>query len=380
MQLTTLRIEDDKDIARLRLVGQTLARGAGFAKFAETRVVTALLELGRNIVQHAGGGRISLSLTERRGTIYLSAEAVDQGPGIRDLQGYLDGFVVHEGLGLGIGLRGVHRIADRFDVQTGAEGTRITAGFATAIPPDDHKTRAAEATDRLVTLEKADPAAMLAQQNRELLDALAERDLLMREVHHRTKNNLALVLGLMRLSRTGAQSEETKSVLRDLELRVSAIAKAHDELQRAASADSVPLMPLLRNVCQQANTAFSTPDLNLDIQICGDEISLRGSAATDMALATGELITNSCKHAFAGRSRGSIRVTVRHGEENVTLTVRDDGVGLIEGAERPERSGSLGWQMIRNMVEKHNGSIRTSVNDGFCVELVFPPDAFHLRP
>ena len=77
MRLTTLKIEADEDIVRLRMVGQEVARRCGFAKFAETRIVTALLELGRNIVQHGGGGRMTLSLEPQGSGLALGVEAVD---------------------------------------------------------------------------------------------------------------------------------------------------------------------------------------------------------------------------------------------------------------------------------------------------------------
>ncbi len=374
MKLTTLKIEDDKDIVRLRLVGQLVAQTCGFDKFAETRIVTALLELGRNLVQHGGGGRMALSLDRVDGRLDLVAEAVDQGPGIAGLDALLDGSAVSRGPGLGLGLRGVRRIADRFEVDTGVEGSRIIAGFGTALTPDRQAERAREVGDRMASLRRADPGAMLAQQNRELLDALAERDMLMAEVHHRTKNNLALVTGLMRLSRTNSQSAETRAVLQDLELRVRAIATVHDQLQRSAASDTVALLPLLRDVAGQTRRAFSSMECAVAIEVDGESVEMRGSAATDLALAAGELMTNACKHAFTGRRHGRITATVSLDDEMLTLVVEDDGVGLAEGMERPERSESLGWRMIRTMTQKHEGFVRTSSNSGLRVELAFRRD------
>ncbi|WP_341212003.1 ATP-binding protein [uncultured Limimaricola sp.] len=376
MRLTTLKIEADEDIVRLRMVGQEIARRCGFAKFAETRIVTALLELGRNIVQHGGGGRMTLSLEPQAGGLALGVEAVDQGPGIPDLDARLAGADPLPGTvraqGLGLGLRGVQRIADRFEVESGAEGTRILAGFDTRLAASEASPTAAGIGEALAALRRADPAAMLAQQNRDLLDALEERDLLMAEVHHRTKNNLALVTGLMRLSRSAAKTEETKSVLRDLELRVKAITAIHDQLQRAAAADSAALLPLLRDVAEQTRQAFSTPDQEVKVVVTGEALLLSGSAATDLALAAGELMTNACKHAFAGRDRGRLHVSLKREEGVLKLTVSDDGCGLAPGMERPERSDSLGWRMIRTMVQKHGGFVRTSNGDGgLSVELGF---------
>ncbi|SDE47869.1 sensor histidine kinase [Limimaricola pyoseonensis] len=373
MRLTTLKIEGDDDIVRLRMTGQETARICGFAKFAETRIVTALLELGRNLVQHGGGGRLTLSLDADGPRVLLSAEAADQGPGIPDVEAWLNGSapVAGDRPGLGLGLRGVHRMADRFDIETGPEGTRVAVGFCTPLTPGALAETARAVGEALAGMRRADPAAMLAQQNRELLDALEERDLLMAEVHHRTKNNLALVSGLMRLSRSGARSEETRDVLRDLELRVKAITALHDRLQRASTADRTPLVPLLRDVAEQARAAFSTADLEVSVVVTGEAPPIKGNAATDIALAAGELLTNACKHAFEGRSQGRIHLSVRREDGMLKLVVSDDGRGLTEGMERPERSDSLGWRMIRTMVQKHGGFVRTSSTEGLTVELGF---------
>lgn len=376
MRLTTLKIEADEDIVRLRMVGQEVARRCGFAKFAETRIVTALLELGRNIVQHGGGGRMTLSLEPQGSGLALGVEAVDQGPGIPDLDARLSNADPLPGTarapGLGLGLRGVQRIADRFEVESGAEGTRILAGFDTRLAASEAAPVAAGIGEALAALRRADPAAMLAQQNRDLLDALEERDLLMAEVHHRTKNNLALVTGLMRLSRSAAKTEETRGVLRDLELRVKAITAIHDQLQRAAAADSAALLPLLRDVAEQTRQAFSTPDQEVKVVVTGETLLLSGNAATDLALAAGELMTNACKHAFVGREKGRLHVSLKREEGVLKLTVSDDGCGLAPGMERPERSDSLGWRMIRTMVQKHGGFVRTSNGEGgLSVELGF---------
>ncbi|EYD71112.1 sensor histidine kinase [Limimaricola hongkongensis] len=383
MRLTTLKIEADQDIVRLRMAGQEVARHCGFAKFAETRIVTALLELGRNIVQHGGGGRMTLALEPQAGLLDLVVEALDQGPGIPDVEARLAGADPLPGKaeGLGLGLRGVQRIADGLEIDSGAEGTRIRARFATRRAATEAADIGKRVGSALTAMRQADPAAMLAQQNRELLDAIEERDMLMAEVHHRTKNNLALVTGLMRLSRAASQNEETRQVLRDLELRVKAITAIHERLQRAASADSTPLLPLLRDVADQTRQAFSTPDQEIAVAVTGEPLSLSGNAATDLALAAGELMTNACKHAFAGREKGRLHVALSHEAGMLKLTVSDDGHGLAPDMERPERSESLGWRMIRTMTQKHGGFVRTSSgNGGLTVELGFGDAQLGLEP
>lgn len=372
MRIATLRITDDKDIVRLRQVGQSVAKALGFETFAQTRIVTALMELARNTLQHGGGGQMILSLAGRNGLVTLMVQAVDQGPGIKDLKTLLhgEGAIASAGPGLGLGLRGVHRIADVFDAETGPAGTRIEVGFLTALAAAKLSEAARRVTDDVVSLERADPAAMLAQQNRELMQALAERDLMMAEIHHRTRNNLALVNGLIRLSRASAQSSETREALADLENRIHAIMKVHEQLQRRDAGDTLEVLPLLRDVSDHATAAFSMPGRTVRVSVDGDAAVLSSSAAIDVALVVGELITNALKHAFSGRESGRITIDVSARDTGLKLIVADDGHGLPDGMEKPERSASLGWRMIRSTTQKYGGTIDVRSESGLVVELV----------
>lgn len=201
----------------------------------------------------------------------------------------------------------------------------------------------------------------------------------MAEVHHRTKNNLSMVTALMRMSRASTSNEETHRVLRDVETRIRAIAAVHDRLQRSAASDRVLLMPLLETVAEQIRLAFNTDRCEVGIAVRGDRVELDGRAVTDIALAAGELMTNSIKHAFEGRSAGTIEIAVALDDTALKVTVADDGVGLPAHVERPERSQSLGWTMIRNAVQKHGGFLRTTSDGGLAVEMTILAESVGAR-
>ena len=205
---------------------------------------------------------------------------------------------------------------------------------------------------------------------------MAERELLIDEVHHRTGNNLALIVSFIQLSKRGAQSEETRQAMAQLESRVLSVAKVHQELQRANLADRIALVPLLETVANHAQDAFSNDELDIAISVFGDEVSVSGSAGIDLGLIVNELITNAYKHAFENRKNGRIDVSFEResDEDNMkrwVLTVKDDGVGLSEDV-KPERSDSLGWRMIRAMTARLSGTIETGSDEGFHTRIEFP--------
>lgn len=383
MRLGSIRIENDRDIVRLREMGETAVAEVGFRGFAATRIVTSMLELARNVLDHAGGGRAELFLRRRGGSVEFVIETVDQGPGIPDAGRYKRGDVApgpRRGAGLGLGLRGVGRMADRFDVQSSQEGSRVTAVFRTALDAEAQQDAAERVSQRLRASEREDPAEILSRQNRELMEALAERDLLMAEMHHRTKNNLGLVLSLMRLSRASTENEETRGVLRDLETRVSAIAQVHDQLQRSTASGAINFLQLMKDVGARISSAFASPECAIEVKVEGDTFLLPSSPAVDLSLVVGELLTNACKYAFPDRARGLITLRCAVEGDEMRLLVRDDGVGLPKDAVRPERASSLGWRMVRSMVQKHGGLLETESRDGLIVNMTFRAETLGLQP
>lgn len=374
-RLTTVRLEESADIMRLREVTMALTDVLKFGSFEKTRTVTAVVELGRNAIEHGNKGRARFSLTEIKGRPALGISVLDQGAGIPEGQLSGDVVVAAGTPGLGLGLRGVKRIADRFEVQTGSEGTRVDAVFAGPAPSDDTETLVSQATTAIAALNASDPAGALTEQNRELMDTIASRDLLMTELHHRTGNNLALIVALIRMSRRQAKLEETRAALQDLENRVAALSKAHELMQRAAVAGTVPAKDLLRDVARNAENAFNAEELRVRIEVECEPLSLDGKIAVDIALIVGELITNAYKHAFRGRDEGVISVGLAETPEgDLILRISDNGVGLEDGADRPERSNSLGWNLIRTLTFQNNGTLEVIGQDGLTVEIGFTPD------
>ncbi|APG48976.1 sensor histidine kinase [Phaeobacter porticola] len=375
--LITLKLETEQDVLRLRFTAMAITKALGFSTFAQTRAVTALLEAARNAQQHATVGRVRLSLHEDADKVALRAIVTDQGAGIENLEDIMSGRHASTasdgaGLGLGLGLRGLSRLADRQSIRSSAEGTEIELLFRTPLKSEAMITAVRSATDAISKIRNADPVTELTEQNRVLIEALTERDLLMKEVHHRTGNNLALIGALIRMSRRDAKAPETVSVLSDLEARVQSIIRVHEQLQRSARVDHLQALPFLREVAANAEDAFNSGALKVSVSVNGDDREIPSSMAIDLGLLVGELLTNAYKHAFVGRSEGSISVELTEQDDALRLVVADDGRGLTEGDARPERSGSLGWRMIRSMVGKYAGTTEVDGTDGMRVQFILP--------
>ena len=171
-----------------------------------------------------------------------------------------------------------------------------------------------------------------------------------REMHHRVKNNLQTIAMLLRLQ-LGEGRGGGEEALRESINRIFSIAAVHEVLSekgfRLADVRQV-LTQVARTVTQ--NRLY--PHKNLRVQVRGDEITLPSRSATALTLAVNELIQNALKHAFVGREEGRITVTLRHRPPGFEVEVRDDGVGLPP--DEPPLRG-LGLQIIDTLVSQDLG-------------------------
>jgi two-component sensor histidine kinase len=301
--------------------------------------------------------------------VVLIATVSDDGPGMTDPNDRAERSADRSGLGLG--LRGVERIADRLEVESSERGTRITATFATPCLADEMGDLAARLTDAITSLNPVDPAAALAHQNQELLRAVSERDLLLQEVHHRTRNNLSLISSLVTLSTRSAESPEARERLTDLGLRIQAVLGVHEQLERSENGDRLSLLSFLKGIADRIHSAFSSHGTRVQIDVRGDDLLAEGRLGGDVGLIVGELVTNALKHAFADRSEGLIAIALRGDDEAGTLevTVHDDGPGLPDGMDRPTRPTSLGWRMVESMAARYGGRVDVANRNGLCVRV-----------
>jgi signal transduction protein with GAF and PtsI domain len=167
-----------------------------------------------------------------------------------------------------------------------------------------------------------------------------------REMHHRIKNNLQNVAMLLRLQMSGEREVSAREVLHESVNRILSIAAVHEVLSQRGFR-LVDLKDVLTRVGRAVAQNMRRPDLELEVMIQGDEVALPSQAATSLALAVNELIQNALEHAFVGRTRGCVAVTLRRAVHELIVEVRDDGVGLSGDSPR-----QLGLEIVETLVRE----------------------------
>jgi two-component sensor histidine kinase len=227
----------------------------------------------------------------------------------------------------------------------------------------------------------AERTTELALANTRLSERLAEREILIREVHHRVKNNLAMILGLIALQRRapGTVGDELGRALDDLASRVQAIVTIHDRLYRSENLGTVGFRDYIGSLCRTLVETLSPPDVAIAVDIDAGEISLPVDALLTIGLMVSEIVTNSMKHAFKGRSRGRILVVLTEADGIMRLEASDDGVPP-PSADVFLSSRTLGSTLVQSFAAQLRGSVRYEIGAGTRAIIEFPRPVPALGP
>lgn len=187
--------------------------------------------------------------------------------------------------------------------------------------------------------------------------SLREKEALLKEVHHRVKNNLQVITSLLRLEGTRAAEPSTKVVLKDMQGRIRSMALLHEALYRTGNFARIELAEYLRQLATQLfrlqQTESSKIRLVMDLSPTWVEID----QAIPCGLIVNELLTNCLKHAFTDGRSGEVQLQVRQGMDGeVRLQVSDDGIGIPVDFEAKRRK-SLGLQLVNDLARQIGGSL-----------------------
>lgn len=209
----------------------------------------------------------------------------------------------------------------------------------------------------------------LDRTNRSLAEALAEKDVLFREVHHRVTNNLQVVSGLLNIQAAKTEDGDTRDALRTMLNRVDSMALLHRVLYRTNEAATLDFGPYLLELCGALSEAFALPDRGVALLVDAEPCVIDLDRAVPIALAVNEAITNAIKHAFPGGRQGTVTVRVRRQGPEAVVEVQDDGVGM-QDTER--RGPGIGKTLLRRLVEQARGRYDLLSGEGTVFRVSFP--------
>jgi PAS domain S-box-containing protein len=191
--------------------------------------------------------------------------------------------------------------------------------------------------------------------------SLQEKEVLLKEIHHRVKNNLQIISSLLSLQSNSIESEATRELVRESQNRVRSMALIHEKLYQSASLARIDFGEYLRNLTRDLFRSYSAGGVSLKLQ--AEDINLDIDAAIPCGLMVNELVSNALKYAFPQTKRGELLITFSQvARDKFALSVTDNGVGLPNDLD-VRNPKSLGLQLVNMLVAQLRGTLDV-VSDG----------------
>jgi len=206
------------------------------------------------------------------------------------------------------------------------------------------------------TLALVQQAKTSAQVTAELRASEERKDALLQEVHHRVKNNLAVICSLFYLQSTHTKDKETVQIFRDMERRVHSMALVHESLSESENVGRIDFAEYASDLVHDILSSHGGPNVQVQLKTKLERVIMSVDSAVLCGLILNELISNALKHAFPDGAGGQVRVTLHSGPEGkCRLCVEDSGVG-IPAALDFEASKSMGMRLVRSLTRQIRGS------------------------
>lgn len=190
--------------------------------------------------------------------------------------------------------------------------------------------------------------------------SLQQKQLLLEEIHHRVKNNLAIVSSLIELQKSESP-EETRDIFSDVQSRIKAVALIHEKLYQSKTLSDINMKEYIAELAEAISRTYSSRLNQITLSTDLDDINLEVTDAIPLGLILNELLNNAYKHAFANLPQGTLRIQLKHQNGRAVLSVADDGAGLPEDFDL-NNTQSLGMTLVKTFSRQIEANVNVMQN------------------
>lgn len=204
--------------------------------------------------------------------------------------------------------------------------------------------------------------------------SLHEKEILLKEIHHRVKNNLQIIASLLYLQAQKINAPEFAELLNESQTRITSMAFVHEMLYQSDDYTRINFGSYIRSLATSLLAAYGLDRRRITLTISETDVTMNVNLAIPCGLIVNEIISNALKHAFPDGRQGNIRITVKQQPEGYyLLELSDDGVGLPAGAK--PQPATLGLRLVDRLVKQLGGTLELQSNPGTSYRISFPKDA-----
>lgn len=246
---------------------------------------------------------------------------------------------------------------------------------------EEQKTIQIELENIVIEKERAQQKLRKLLDEKEIIQShlessLREKETLIREIHHRVKNNLQIISSLLSLQRGYVEDEYSLDLLHEAQTRVKSMALVHEKLYRSEELSHINMQHYVDSLTRDLLATYNQQgvDLNLDL----DEVQINIETAIPLGLIINELVSNSLKYAFKGVDDGKIDLSLKEYTEGYQLIVKDNGAGLPPALDL-DNPKTLGLQLVQSLVGQLDGKLEVFNADGVSFKITFKELLYHSR-
>jgi len=217
----------------------------------------------------------------------------------------------------------------------------------TLIRDEDNQPDAIVGSVRDITVQK--------KQEKKIKESLKEKEILLQEIHHRVKNNLAIISSLLELQKDNV-NEEVQNLLSSSQARIKSIAKVHEKLYQSTTLSEISLDIYISELAEEIARAYQSDEKNIDLELDVEPLSVDLDEAIPIGLILNELINNAYKHGFKELSEGRITVSLQPEQDKMVLSVSNNGTTIPEDFDLQE-SDSLGMTLVNVLLKRIHGTL-----------------------
>jgi PAS domain S-box-containing protein len=210
----------------------------------------------------------------------------------------------------------------------------------------------------------------LKEKEDQLRASLQEKEVMLKEIHHRVKNNMQVISTLFDLQLKYGGDQEPAILFRDCQNRIRSMALIHESLYQKDTLASINFRQYLEKLVKRLLISFAPSVQGVGARVSGDDLHLGINHAVPAGLVASEIIVNCLKHAFPGQQQGEIQISLEVIDGKNAVEIKDNGVGLNQDFSL-ENSTSFGWVMITNLMKQLEDTITVTSDGGTTCRMVF---------
>jgi len=209
------------------------------------------------------------------------------------------------------------------------------------------------------------------EYERQLEESIKEKEVLLKEVHHRVKNNMQVISSILNLQSSYIEDETALAILRESQDRIKSMSFVHESLYQSKTLSEVNFSEYVQNIARNLFHSYGRPEGGLSLDFDLEEVFLNLDTSIPCGLIINEVVSNSLKYAFQGREKGVIRIEFsKLADGKLKLIVSDNGIGLPDNFDI-ENAESLGLQLVTTLVTQVSGELKIDTSNGTEFNIVF---------